>query len=90
MFHVYARHKVKNFDSWKAAFDRAIELRKKAGELSFRIFHLDEDRDDVLLLFEWDSGEHARQFLQSDELRKKMEESGILGQPEILYLKEAC
>jgi len=87
MSHVLARHRVKDFESWKQVFDSALEMRRVGGELSYRLFHVGEDREDLVLLFEFESEERAKRFLESPELRKKMEESGVLGEPEILYLK---
>ncbi|MGB2982960.1 MAG: antibiotic biosynthesis monooxygenase [Candidatus Bipolaricaulia bacterium] len=71
-------------------FDGALDMRKKAGKLSYHLFHLSDDREDLVLLFGWESEESAKRFLESDELRKAMMESGALGKPEILYLKAAA
>lgn len=89
MQHILVQHKVDGFERWKAAFDGAVKMRKEAGELSYRLFHLNEDREDLVLLFEWENGESAKRFLESPELGKAMAESGVLGKPEILYLKAA-
>ena len=89
MQHILVRHQVDGFERWKRAFDGAVEMRKEAGELSYRLFQLNADREDLVLLFEWESEESAKRFLESPELGKAMAKSGVLGKPEILYLRAA-
>jgi heme-degrading monooxygenase HmoA len=42
----------------------------------------------VVILFEWESLEKARQYFQSDELRQNMQRAGISGPPDVQYLNE--
>jgi quinol monooxygenase YgiN len=86
MTHVLARHRVKDFEGWKQSFDSALEMRKAGGEVSYRLFRTREDPEDLVLLFEFESEDRAKRFFESPELRSKMEESGVLGEPELLFL----
>jgi quinol monooxygenase YgiN len=82
------RHKVKNYAKWKPIFDSHSEKRKASGSRNYRILHSVDDVNNLVLLFEWDNLENARQFIQSEDLHKTMQEAGVLDQPDIYYLKE--
>lgn len=88
MVHVLVRHKVVDAPRWKAAFDSHVLDRRRGGEISFRLFHSVDDANDITLLFEWESADAARKFMTSTDLRQRMQESGVQGVPEILYLED--
>jgi quinol monooxygenase YgiN len=88
MVHVLVRHKVSDFTRWKELFDSALNARMHAGELGFRLFQSVTDPRDVTLLLDWDSVEHARQFMGSDDLKTKMQAAGVVGTPEVQYLED--
>ncbi|OVE79591.1 hypothetical protein BVY01_02080 [bacterium I07] len=46
----------------------------------FQIFHVKDDPNHLVLIFNWDSLEHARQFLESPELQEAMRRSGVVEQ----------
>ena len=85
---VFFRHKVKDYEAWKAVFDNANDFRKAGGEISHRVFHAIEDPNDIGLMFEWESLEKAHQFMSSPELKAKMIEAGVVGEPIFDFLKE--
>jgi quinol monooxygenase YgiN len=88
MVHVLVRHKVADFTRWKELFDSALSARMHAGELGFHLFQSVNDPRDVTLLLDWDSVEHARQFMGSDDLRSKMQQAGVVGAPDVQYLED--
>jgi quinol monooxygenase YgiN len=88
MMHVLVRHKVADFPRWKEAFDSHVLARRRAGELSFRLFHSVDDPKDITLFFDWESAEAARKFMTSSELRQRMQEAGVQGAPDVQYLED--
>jgi hypothetical protein len=88
MPHVLVRHRVEDFRRWKKAFDEAREFRRDWGEQEYRIFQLSHDTETVVGLFQWDDLNVAREFFESTELRRRMEEAGVQGEPEITYLQQ--
>ncbi len=91
MVYVLMRQKVESIDQWKATYDSIAELRKEAGERSLRLFHPTDSQEELIQLYEWESEEHLRAFMQrmaTPKMREKMSGAGALGRPEILYLKE--
>ena len=88
MIQVLVHHRVADYRNWRSVFDGALDFRHDGGECSCRIFRKAGNPNDLTLLFEWDEMEKAQRYMTSDELRKKMQQSGVLGAPEIQYLAE--
>ena len=88
MVHVLVRHKVADFNRWKESFDSHLNTRMHAGELGCRMFQSVDDPRDVTLLLDWDSIEHARRFMGSEELRSRMQQAGVVGTPDVQYIED--
>ena len=88
MIHVLVRHKVADVTRWKEHFDSHLNTRKQNGELDFHLYQSVNDPRDLTLLFDWDSVEHARQFISSEDLRNRMQQAGVLGTPDVQYLED--
>ena len=88
MIQVLVRHKVADYQAWRAVFDAALDFRHKGGEQSARIFRDVEEEGMLTLLFDWDTMENARRFMHSPELGTKMKQAGVQGTPEIHFLAE--
>ncbi|MCP4366121.1 MAG: cyclase [Planctomycetes bacterium] len=88
MAHMLVRHKVKDYAKWKSDFDAFSATRKANGEKSYQLFRMDDDPDNTVLLFEWDSLDNARKFLSSEELKDAMQGAGVCEEPEVYYLEE--
>ena len=78
-------HQVDDFDSWKAVFDGAANIRKTAGEISFQVLSSETDANKVVHFSRWRSLEDARRFFESAELIKIRREAGAHA-PEFIYL----
>lgn len=88
MVHVLVRHKVADLNRWKESFDSHLNARMRAGELGFHLFQSVDDPRNVTLLLDWDSVEHARQFMGSEDLRSRMQQAGVIGAPDVQYLED--
>jgi heme-degrading monooxygenase HmoA len=88
MPHMLVHHKVRDFGKWIPFFDRDESRRKTSGSKSAQVFQNVEDPTDVFILFEWDSAENARKFGKSEDLKKIMEQAGVIGIPHMHILKE--
>ena len=87
MPYVITIHKVADYARWRLVFDADSANRQAGGSRGGQLFRSADDPDEVIMLFEWDL-EKARQFIQTDELRAKMQEGGVLGLPESYFLVE--
>lgn len=87
MPHVLIIHEVEAYPAWKAVFDGAADLRKRAGEISYQLLHYDQDANRVVHFSAWSSLENARRFFESPELVELRRAAGVKA-PDFLYLQE--
>ncbi|WP_406660610.1 antibiotic biosynthesis monooxygenase [Methanolobus sp. ZRKC3] len=86
MVYVLIKHTVEDFSKWKPGFDAHASVRKESGCKGGMLFRTSEDPNGVVVIFEWDTIENARKFIESPELKKKMEEVGVISKPDIFFL----
>ncbi len=88
MVSVLVRHKVEDYDKWRAVFYQHGSTREASGSQGARIFRNAKDPNELVVLLEWDNLERARQFFQSEDLRQRMQRAGVAGQPDVEFLEE--
>jgi hypothetical protein len=86
MPHVLVRSKVQDFAKWKVKYDEHLSARKAAGLTERNLFRNADNPNEVILLFEASDLGKARAFVSSDDLRQKMQESGVSDKPDIYFL----
>jgi heme-degrading monooxygenase HmoA len=87
MQYVLIIHEVEAYPAWKAVFDQAANLRKQAGEISYRLLRYDNDDNNIVHFSQWSSLDNARCFFESDELVEIRKKAGVKA-PEFIYLHE--
>ena len=87
MPHVLIIHEVEAYPAWKAVFDGAADLRKRAGEISYQLLRYDQDANSIGHFSTWSSLENARRFFESPELVELRRAAGVKA-PDFLYLEE--
>ena len=87
MPHVLIIHEVEAYPAWKAVFDGAANLRKRAGEISYQLLRYDQNANRVVHFSAWSSLENARRFFESPELIELRRAAGVKA-PDFLYLQE--
>ncbi len=88
MRHILVRHKVKDFDVWKKLFDADAGNRQASGSKGAVVLRALDDPNMVYILFEMEDMDRAKAFFQSDQLKKTMENAGVVGEPHVHYLDE--
>ena len=88
MAFILVRYKIEDYNRWKNSFNDAFEMRKKSGEKSCRVFRMSDNSNEMVILQEWESLASARRFSKSQKLRNCMEKSGVVGKPDMIFLKE--
>jgi len=88
MANVLMKHRVEDYSAWKRVFDEFIDTRRAGGERSWRIWQTDDDANNLVLLFSWDSIENARAFMASPELKATMENAGVTEPPDVYFMEE--
>ena len=83
----HVRHRVEDYNTWKEVFDGLSELKMRYGWKRYRIFQVAGDRNDLLVMDEFDSVEQARSFLESKDLNNALRLGGVVGTPEASLLQ---
>ena len=83
-----SRIKVKDFADWKAGYDEHKHARDAAGMTEKYLLQDVDDPNTVTLLFETDDLEKTKAFGESEDLIEAMQESGVVGEPNLYYLTD--
>ena len=81
--------KVKDYSTWRPAFDGREKGRLSAGITNGRVFRSAEDPNDVVIVSDVADVAKARSFLGSEELKVAMQKSGVVGSPNIRFAAAA-
>jgi len=71
--------KVKDWDAWKKEFDQNKQVRINSGLIDRGLGHAIDDNHQVSIVFAVTDMAKAKAFLQSPELKDKMEKAGVEG-----------
>jgi len=82
--------KLRDYAEWKSGFDieQGVALRKASGMKSYQLLQTEQDPNKIVILCEWDNMDDARKFLQSEELQKANQQSGVIDMSDIYYIEE--
>jgi len=80
---IHVRHRVEDYPKWKEGFDSTAEHKRSLGWKAYRLFAIEGDNNHVLVMEEFDTAEHAREFLGSDYLREAMGRAGVSDEPDV-------
>ena len=87
MPHVLIIHEVASYPAWKTVFDQAVDIRKRAGEISYQLLRHDDNANHIVHFSEWSSLDNARRFFESAELVEIRKQAGVKA-PDFIYLRE--
>jgi quinol monooxygenase YgiN len=80
-------HHVENYENWKKMFDKAANLRKEAGEVSYQVLSDHQLPNKIVHFSKWKSIQQAKIFFESPELKALRKQGGVKS-PEFIYLNE--
>jgi len=83
---VVYRSRVADLDTWLTAFDAQEDVRKAVGILGHHINRAEDDPNDISIYLALSDLEKARAFSASDDLRERMQASGVVSVPEFTYM----
>ena len=72
-----------DYGKWRAGFDKAASFREKAGMKNVQVYRDVDNPSSALVWSEIDDPAKARAVMDSPELRKVMQEAGVVGAPKI-------
>jgi hypothetical protein len=82
---VRVTHKVKDWTAWKKEFDDHKQARMDAGLIDRVVGHDIGDDHMVSLVFAVTDMAKAKAFMNSKDLKDKMEKAGVVGPPNIFF-----
>jgi hypothetical protein len=77
--------KVKDYSTWRQAYDGNERNRLSAGITNGRVFRNAQDQNDILVLQDVADVAKARSWLGSDDMKTAMQKSGIVGSPNVRF-----
>jgi hypothetical protein len=86
MNYVLVRHKVADFSKWKPVYDAHLPARQAAGGTELYLLRNIDNPNEVIVLLEVEDLQKAREFVASDDLRERMQESGVIDKPDTYFL----
>jgi hypothetical protein len=82
-------HKVEDYDAWRPVYDADKGARESAGIKDAGVYRSLQDPNDLYILMEVSDVAAFQKFGESPELRQKMQEGGVIGQPEFALVERA-
>jgi hypothetical protein len=73
MPYVLIHHNVVDYDKFRSVFDFDAERRKRLGSQGGRLLRSTVGPNDFFALFEWDTVENARRFMEAFETHEAFE-----------------
>ena len=70
MARIHMRHRVEDHSKWKEGFDSTADFKRSHGWKGYRLFAVEGDNTNVLVMEEFETAEQAHEFLGSDYLRE--------------------
>ena len=80
--------KVKDYATWRTAYDGHEKSRVSAGITNGRVFRNAQDQNDIVVLQDVADVAKARSWLGSDAMKAAMQKSGIVGSPNVRFAAE--
>jgi len=84
---VFVRAKVADFATWKAAYDSGLSFRDAAGVTSASVYRSVDNPNEVTISHELNTVRAAKDFAHSNDLRAAMQQSGVVGAPEVWFVE---
>jgi hypothetical protein len=81
------RHKVKDYGTWRPAFDRHAAVQQAAGLTNPRLFRSADDRNEIVIIFETKDTKSAKDFASSCDLKETMAKAGVANSPTVYFLE---
>jgi len=83
MITVFVRHKVRDYDRWKSAYDGLAGFRKQKGVIGASVHR--DGSNGVIITHRFKDMNTAREFADSQELRSATMSAGVASPPEVWF-----
>jgi len=82
---MFVRHTVSNYEAWRKAYDDFGSTQKAKGVAAQAVYQATDDPNDITVTHEFASMDAAQAFVNSDELKRAMQNAGVIGAPTIWF-----
>jgi quinol monooxygenase YgiN len=79
------RHRVRDYDAWRAVYDSVGQLQREGGVSAQSVMRDAHDPNEVLVLHDFPDLATAEAFFAQDDLRAAMQRGGVEGMPRIEF-----
>ncbi len=86
MTRMFVRHKIKDYSTWRRAYDAFDTERVSLGVTGQQVFQSVDDPNDVTVWHDFATSNEARNFASSERLKTVMQAAGVKGDPEIWFV----
>ncbi len=83
---IILNHKVKDYSTWKDHYNRDSERRTKLGLKELKVGVKSDDTEHVYIIWETDDFSVIEDMLSDPDLKRRMEEAGVISQPEVAII----
>ena len=82
---MFVRHTVSNYQTWRKVYDDLASVQKAKGVTAQAVYQAADNPNDITVTHEFATVEAAQAFAKSDELKKAMQNAGVVGAPTIWF-----
>jgi hypothetical protein len=82
---LFVKHTVKDYDTWKTAYDAHGSQRKEYGASSASVHRDSNDPNTIVVTVRFPNAQAAMAFANSDDLKSAMSNAGVISQPELWF-----
>ncbi len=80
---IFLQHRVADYEAWRPVYDEDADRRSASGLSEIGVFRKTGDENLVLLVWGAENVESFQAMLNSEDLKGKMQEAGVISEPEI-------
>jgi heme-degrading monooxygenase HmoA len=85
---IIVQHKVRDYDTWKSAFDEHGDVRRRHGATGHELYQGLDDPNEVTVVNHFPSRQQAEAFAADPSLKQAMEQGGVTSEPRITWAQE--
>ena len=71
------RHRVADYDAWKAVYDEFAPTQAEHGVRAHQVLRSTDDPNDIIVIHTFDSPSEAQAFFAMPELKRAMSQAGV-------------
>ena len=86
---IIVQHKVRDYDTWKPAFDEHEDVRRRHGATGHELYRGADDPNELTIVSHFPTREQAEAFAADPSLKEAMERGGVISEPRITWAREA-